>query len=255
MNGYVPITDLHNHILPGIDDGARNPDLSRALLQSEKEQGTEQILFTPHFYANHMDFEEFFRNRDASFASMKGVIRDMGFKTKLGAEVRLQEKLFELDLPRLRMGNTHYLLLEWPFDGSYPVWVDEIVDRLLRRGIRPLFAHIERYDFFFRNEENLRHFMDKGCVFHINADTVSYKRTSGQAIHLLKDGFVHMICSDAHDPGRRPVRLDQAYDFIEEKVGPEAVWMLRENADTLFNDGEVHTHRRPPVRRRLFGLF
>ena len=52
------MTDIHCHILPGIDDGAQNPDMSGALLLSEQQQGIRQILFTPHFYARDMKEEK-----------------------------------------------------------------------------------------------------------------------------------------------------------------------------------------------------
>ena len=65
------MTDIHCHILPGIDDGAQNPDMSGALLLSEQQQGIRQILFTPHFYARDMKVEEFCRHRAAAFARME----------------------------------------------------------------------------------------------------------------------------------------------------------------------------------------
>ena len=141
------ITDIHCHILPGIDDGAQNPDISGALLLSEQQQGIRQILFTPHFYAHDMKVEEYCRNRAAAFACMKDTCFRLGLETALGAEVRMDEELFDIDFTDLRMGDSRYLLLEWPFlSGTFPLWGEEIVDILLRQGITPVFAHIDRYD-------------------------------------------------------------------------------------------------------------
>jgi protein-tyrosine phosphatase len=85
----VWMTDFHTHILPGIDDGAQNPDISGALLLSEQQQGIRQILFTPHFYARDMKVEEYCRHRAAAFARME----EMGVKD--GDTVSIYDLMFE----------------------------------------------------------------------------------------------------------------------------------------------------------------
>ena len=106
------LTDLHCYILPGIDDGAQNPDISGALLLSEQQQGIRQIMFTPHFYAHDLKVEDYCRHRNAAYESMKETIGRLGLVTALGAEVRMDEELFDIDFSDLRMGDSRYLLLE-----------------------------------------------------------------------------------------------------------------------------------------------
>ena len=225
------LSDLHCHILPGIDDGARDDNMSGALLASEEAQSVRQIIFTPHFYADRMEPEAFTEARDQAFGRMKGTIDALGLSAMKGAEVRMQEKLLSMDLSGLRMGNTHYILLEWPFS-SYPFWGEVIVYKLLDAGIRPLFAHIERYEYFFRNEENLEYFRNLGCLFQVNADTVLNPKQ-------IKDGYLHIVASDAHNTGGRPSNLKKAMDCISAHLGEEATRWLNRNADDLFHDREV----------------
>lgn len=232
------LSDLHCHILPGIDDGARDESMSGALLASEEAQSVRQIIFTPHFYADRVRPEVFIRARDRAFGCMKATIDGLGLSAMKGAEVRMQEKLLGMDLSGLRLGDTHYLLLEWPFT-SYPFWGEDLVYQLLDTGIRPVFAHIERYEFFFRNEENLEYFRNLGCLFQVNADTVLNPKQQSQVFHLIRDGYLHIVASDAHNTGGRPSNLKKALDCISEHMGENTARWMNENADHIFNDREV----------------
>ena len=249
------MTDVHCHILPGIDDGAQYPDISGALLLSEHQQGIRQILFTPHFYAHDMKVEDYCRHRAAAYESMKETIGRLGLETALGAEVRMDEELFDIDFTDLRMGDSRYLLLEWPFlSGTFPLWGEEIVDILLRQGLTPVFAHIDRYDYFFGDEERLYHFLEKGCLFQVNADSCISRRRSPRVFELMKEGLVHIVGSDAHNTDKRPCHLKSAMEGIEKKLGSNTVEFLMENADAIFHDREIDGFKKPK-RKKVFGIF
>ena len=255
MKTNTVLTDIHCHILPGIDDGAKDADMSGALLLSEKQQGVSQILFTPHYYADEISVEGFAAKRGEALERMREAIERLGLKTALGAEVRMQEEIIGMDLRPFRMGDTPYLLLEFPFlSRTYPLWSDLIVKQLLDQGIRPLFAHIDRYDYFLNDTEKLDHFLDMGCIFQVNADSVISRRRSGRVMELMKDGYVHVIASDAHSPEKRPVHLKSAISRVEGKFGRGMTGFLLENADAVFRGENVDPFRRPP-RRKLFGIF
>ena len=249
------LTDLHCYILPGIDDGAQNPDISGALLLSEQQQGIRQIMFTPHFYAHDLKVEDYCRHRNAAYESMKETIGRLGLVTALGAEVRMDEELFDIDFSDLRMGDSRYLLLEEPFlSGTFPLWGEEIVDILLRQGLSPIFAHIDRYDYFFGDEERLYHFLEKGCLFQVNADSCISRRRSPRVYELMRAGLVHMIGSDAHNPEKRPCNLKSAMEGIEKKLGSNTAEFLMENADAIFHDREVDGFKKPK-RKKILGIF
>lgn len=254
MNNSI-LTDLHCHILPGIDDGAQTADISGALLLSEHQQGVSQIMFTPHFYAHDMDIDNYFMARQGAYEKIKDTCRRLNLQTALGAEVRMDEELFNLDFDRLRMGNTRYLLLEWPFlSGTFPLWGEEIVNRILRQGIVPIFAHIDRYDFFFRDEERLQYFLEKGCLFQINTDSCISRRRSPRVFELMKYGLVHIICSDAHNMDKRPCHMQVALEEIGKKMGTNMIDFLMENANDVFHNKEIDGSKKPK-RKKIFGIF
>ena len=97
------LVDLHCHILPGIDDGAKNLDVSMALLRKEVQDGVAGIVFTPHFHYERISVEDFAAKRRAAFLQVAKAAKKTGLPlaAKLGAEVYFTTALPSLDLRAL----------------------------------------------------------------------------------------------------------------------------------------------------------
>ena len=110
------MTDLHCHILPGMDDGAKDTAVSLELLHREYEDGVRNIAFTSHFNSERTTVDAFTAKRQAAFEQLTAALegQPMQFDFKLGAEVFFSPGLCELDTRALCMGDTAYLLLEFP---------------------------------------------------------------------------------------------------------------------------------------------
>lgn len=106
------MTDLHCHILPGIDDGAKDVSVSLELLHKEYEDGVRNIAFTSHFNSERTTVEAFLEKRAAAYARLTKALKEepMDFRFKLGSEVYFSPKLCELDAKALCMGDTAYML-------------------------------------------------------------------------------------------------------------------------------------------------
>ena len=87
--------DLHCHILPSIDDGAKNTEISLSMLKEQKKQGVQAIAFTPHFNFSRIDVDEFVEVRQKSYEKLMAVpgVSDLGIKFKLGCEIYFSTKL------------------------------------------------------------------------------------------------------------------------------------------------------------------
>ncbi len=227
-------TDLHCHILPGVDDGARTPAVTRVLLEKEAEQNVRQIIFTPHFYADRMRLTDFLQGREKAAAAADPICEELGISYACGAEVRMVPELMEADLRPLSMADTGYLLLEWPFYG-YPIWGDDLVDRVYGAGRVPIFAHVERYDYFYRTPERLSDYIADGVLCQMNAATVIDRRSQRQSLKMIKGGYVQLLASDAHNLDHRPPLLEEAFAVVTKKLGEKTAEHLRENADAVFH--------------------
>lgn len=109
------MTDLHTHILPGIDDGAKNIEQSIQLLKAEIATGVNQIAFTPHFYFERQLPDDFLKAREQSHQRLMQEAERQGlrFQGKLAAELFFSTGLTQLDLKQFCIEGTNYLLMEF----------------------------------------------------------------------------------------------------------------------------------------------
>ncbi len=233
----VPGTELHCHILPGVDDGAKDLTDTLNLLDREKEQGVKQIAFTPHFYADRMELADFLERRKTAEDAVKIPCERRGISFLCGAEVRMVPELLDMDLKDLALADTGYFLLEWPFYG-FPIWGDEVVDKIYATGNTPIFAHIERYDYFTGSLDRLIPYLEDGVLMQVNAGSLLKKETQKQVLRLIRAGYVQLIASDAHNLDHRPPLLSDAYEVVSRKLGEKTAVRLKENADDVFH-GQV----------------
>ena len=107
--------DFHTHILPGIDDGAKDVSVSAAMLEMEKEQGVNEIVLTPHYYGKFYSPRDFVRRRAAAYEKLLAVAAGEFFFT-LGAEIHFSDTLsVNAECRKLAIGDTRYALVELPF--------------------------------------------------------------------------------------------------------------------------------------------
>ena len=142
------LVDLHCHILPGIDDGAKNLDVSMALLRKEVQDGVAGIVFTPHFHYERISVEDFAAKRRDAFLQVAKAAKETGLPLagKLGAEVYFTTALPSLDLRALAFAKSNYILIEFPTT-CHPAGIDETLYAVRQRGYTPILAHVERYPF------------------------------------------------------------------------------------------------------------
>ena len=142
------LVDLHCHILPGIDDGARDLNISMALLRKEIQDGVAGIVFTPHFHYERISVEDFAAKRRAAFLQVAKAAKETGLPlaAKLGAEVYFTTALPSLDLRALAFAKSNYILIEFPTT-CHPAGIDETLYAVRQRGYTPILAHVERYPF------------------------------------------------------------------------------------------------------------
>ena len=146
------MTDLHCHILPNIDDGAKDVSISLRLLEKEYADGVRNIAFTSHFNSERTTPDAFLQKRAAAYETLTAALptgpEAMQFRFKLGCEVYFSPKLCELDAKALCIGDTSYMLVEFPTTHK-PHFIRQTFALLQEQGVLPLIAHIERYPYKF----------------------------------------------------------------------------------------------------------
>ena len=213
------IIDFHSHILPGIDDGSKNTAMSRKMLDSCAEQGVTIQIATPHFYANHMQPEDFLRNRQAAYEKVVDYAGEKEISLLCGAEVAFFRSIgYSEILDEMTISDTRLLLLEMPFREWTSRDLKE-VELLLRRGIHPIIAHIERFYSFQSDKGIIDDLIDMPVTIQVNAEALLSWRTRGKMLKLFRTQQAQLLGSDCHNLTSRPPNLQQGREVLEKKLG------------------------------------
>lgn len=250
------MTDLHCHILPGIDDGAKNAAESLELLRRERQDGVDNIALTSHFNSERISVDAFVEKRNAAWNVLQTALQaePLDIRFKLGAEVYFSPNLCDLDAKKLCMGDTAYMLIEMP-TSHRPHFIRETFSRLQSQGILPIVAHVERYPYVMENPKLLYDWVAAGAYAQINAGALlKDDKTAKQLLQFIKWDLVHVVATDAHSLSKRPPRLGEAMRFIAQKLGENAAKELMYNSDELFADQELNSSD-PHMPKKILGMW
>lgn len=254
--------DLHSHIAFGIDDGPADLDGALELARAAVAAGTTTIAATPHIDSH---FNLHAADRDPPLDAVRRAIaeQDIGLQVVAGAEIALDRylELGDEELERLRLGDGEFLLLECPLSTAAGAF-DRFLHALLGRGVRMLLAHPERCPDFQRRPERLETLVRGGALAQVTSASLAgtFGSTVQQAaLHMLAEGLVHDIASDAHDTARRGPDLRAGLEEAERRLPGAhtlADWLAVDVPQAIVAGGQIP--RRPPVvltprRRGLLG--
>ena len=228
------MTDLHTHILPGMDDGPKSLPDAIALLERAAIQGVDCIALTSHFHCENESVEAFLARREIAFSALREACpRELSLKR--GCEVYFSPRLLTENAEALCLEGTKVLLLELPVLQK-PAFLREVLTALVQKGITPLIAHVERYQYVAQDPVILADWVELGALIQVNAQSVL---DGGLARKLIKWGLCHIVASDAHSIRHRPVNLRAALDTVTKALGVEKTGELERNAANLFSGRTV----------------
>ncbi len=219
--------DIHTHILPGVDDGAATPEESDRMLAIAVEDGTTEIVATPHCDLRY----EFNPERCRELTVELRRRNPEGPRVHLGCELHLTPENVQKalqDVERFALNGGRLVLLELPHNVS-PAIVEPAVGALLGSGTNIVIAHPERNAFLQRHLTYMDQLAENGCWLQLTARSVlgGFGATAqSTAMYLLKRRLAHFVASDAHGPVQRRPGLSAAYQAIAAACGPEAAEVL-----------------------------
>lgn len=195
-------TDLHSHLLPGIDDGCQDEATAVALVNRMKSWGYERLLITPH--VTRSTYENTPETIDAAYERFKSALAGTGVDIDSGvsAEYRVDD-LFaqQLEQNLVRPLPNDYILIENSFLREPPT-IENVIFDLQLKGFRPVMAHPERFSYYWKNPSRLTHLHEAGALFQINLLSLSGmygKEQRRMALELGDAGLVDFIGTDLHN--------------------------------------------------------
>jgi protein-tyrosine phosphatase len=259
------VIDLHSHVLPGLDDGARDIEESVEMARAAAADGTTVLAATPHV---REDYPTDAVVMERAVAELRARLEAAGVQLQIvtGGELAIDRLRSLTPSERGRFGlagNPHYVLLEFPYNG-WPLELDQRVFDLRMEGVTPVLAHPERNSVVQSDPERLGLLVNAGALVQLTAASVDGRLTRASskcAFRLLELGFAHLIASDAHAPDVRRIGLRSAAEALRDDR--LARWLTLDVPAAILNDTALPDRptgargsrgrmgrRRIPIRRR-----
>ncbi|WP_068675292.1 tyrosine-protein phosphatase [Oceanobacillus sp. Castelsardo] len=255
------MNDIHSHILPGIDDGAKSQEDSLKMAREAVRHGITSIIATPHHRNGKYDNDR---------ASIKGQVEKLNellvqenipLTVLPGQETRINGDMIE-DLENaelLPLNETKYLFVEFP-SGHVPRYSAQMLFDIQVAGYKPIIVHPERNRELMEHPSKLYEFVQKGALTQVTAASVVGK--FGKNIQtfshqLIEANLTHFIASDAHNTTTRGFCMDEAFREMKNKYGSDYYFMFIENSDLLVSNLNVNRMEPEQVKKRkkFLGLF
>lgn len=230
------VIDFHSHILPYVDDGAKDMDTALAMIEVCRKDGVTDIVSTSHCYPqSESDIDEFAAIRDKSFEKLSAIAE--GVRIHKGCEVHLTGDLTRFsNIKKLCIENADYMLLEMPVKE----WTDEVVDnvyKLTLMGITPIIAHHERNNH--QKKGVAMSLLDLDVLVQVNFQSLWDGAFKKDINSLMKSGMVHIVGTDMHNLTSRKPCLGKGRKVIEKRYGKEAWDYLMKNGAKVLENKEI----------------
>jgi protein-tyrosine phosphatase len=224
------MVDIHSHILPDVDDGARSWEMAIHMCHMAAQDGIEHMVATPHANGNYS------YDRDWLRGMLNELRQRTGGKPKLslGCDFHFSYENLEslAQTPhRYTIEDTPYLLVELS-DFSVPPSVTDELEDLFNRGLVPIITHPERNLLLQRKPERVLQWVQLGCAVQVTASAITGmwgEKVKKVAQWLLEREAVHILATDCHSVEGRPPILSAARDLVSRNYRPSVARALTDD--------------------------
>jgi protein-tyrosine phosphatase len=241
------LVDIHNHLVPGVDDGAKHLPGVLASVERMSHVGIRRIVTTPHIRGSltqnaeglRVRLDEVSRAWEAAAAAVKEEFPEVEYRR--GHEILLDVPEPDLSDARIRMAGTSFVLVEWP-RLHIPPGTPRVLRWIRDQGYRPIVAHPERYGGMLQSPDVALRWRDAGAFLQVNYGSLvgRYgKDAELVAFRLLEAGLVDYLASDFHGQSNLKIYKSEAWAVLRVRGAEEALQVLcRSNPARLLDDLE-----------------
>jgi protein-tyrosine phosphatase len=253
--------DIHCHILPGIDDGAKTIQDSIDLAKSAVAEGIDTIIATPHHRNGKYD------NTKTDILPLVSELNEtlkqefINLEVLPGQECRIYGEILQDyhngEILPLNI-DSQYMFIEFP-SSSVPRYAERLFYDIQVEGLIPVIVHPERNAELIERPDKLYKLVKNGAVTQLTASSlVGYfgKNIQKFSQQIIEANLTHFIASDAHNIHNRSFKMEEAMDYIEKKYGIDAVYYFTENAELLVGNKTIYKEIPEEIKKKKFlGIF
>jgi len=236
--------DIHNHLLPSVDDGSKSVEESLIILEELSKLDIKQIILTPHYVKESIyasDNNE--KNEKLTILKEELAKRKIGINLYSGNEVMIDEDIIK-DIQNNKiatLNNSRYILVEFPHFENFAN-SKKVLKELISNGYVPILAHPERYTYHYKDIDFFISLVNEGVLLQCNLRSIlGYygKRAKEMIEELLKRNMVHLMATDIH----RMEEIEGIYQSInklKQQISEEKIKeLLTTNANKILNNEEI----------------
>ncbi len=253
------MVDIHCHILPCIDDGAKSIEDSLLMAREAASEGIHTIIATPHLNSQYDNRKQLILTK---VGELNQALKDAKIDVKIlpGQEPRIYGEIIEdIEKDEIQtLNDSQYIFIEFP-SNHVPRYTEKLLFDLQIKGLTPIIVHPERNSELIERPEVLYRLVEKGALTQVTASSLcGYfgKKIKNFSIQLIEANLTHFIASDAHNIVNRSFKMEEAFHFIDSKFGTDYVYLFQENAELLIEEKNII--KEIPVqikRKKKFLLF
>lgn len=252
--------DIHSHILPGVDDGAKDMSETLAMARKAAEEGIQKIIATPHHKNGQYENEK--PEIIEKVREVNEAIRAEGIPLEVlpGQENRIFGEFLDHYESGgiMTLAHTEYVFVELP-SGHVPRYTEQLLYDIQLNGLTPIIVHPERNTELMERPDRLYQLVKKGALTQVTASSLcGYfgKKIKTFSHQLIEANMTHFIASDAHNTHNRSFKMAEAFRLIDSKYGSDMVYLFTENAELLIQGQRVMKDIPEKVKKKKFlGLF
>ena len=238
--------DIHSHILYGIDDGSKSLEESINIIKEHVMMGFTDIVVTPHYIENSK-YQTNNITKQNILNELKQELKKQNIKINLylGNEVFVNNNLEELLKKEeiSTINNSRYLLIEFPMNEK-PKDINNIIYELKIKGIIPIIAHPERYDYVEKNPNLVLEWIEEGALLQSNYGSIIGIYGSGPQKtikKLLKKNLIDILATDIHYPNNKIyLNMDKIRKKIIKSIGEERfIELTKTNPKKIIENKEI----------------
>ena len=236
------MTDIHSHILFGVDDGARGIEESIDILKKMKSTGFNNVILTPHYIKG-----EIYNINNKEKLKRISILKEELNKQKininiyLGNEIFINDNLID-DIIKgncYTLNNSNYILFEISFHNKI-ISLDKWIERINSNGCKLILAHPERYTYFQKDYKFVDKLKQTGVLFQANYGSIinQYGKDACNLLkYMLKNNYIDYFGTDIHRKDNTFVldNFSKIEDEIIKIIGSKSYNIIKNNSDKIIN--------------------
>ncbi|MBB5887989.1 tyrosine-protein phosphatase [Lactovum miscens] len=252
--------DIHCHILPGIDDGAKTLEDTLTMLKVAIEEGITVITATPHHNPEYKNERPLILQK---VQEVEQIIEENNLPIQVlpGQEVRAYGEViadFKDNKLLTAADNSRFVLIEFPSD-HVPGYASQLFYQMQSNGFQPILVHPERNSEIIENPNILYDLVNKGALSQITASSVTGhfgRKIQKLTYQIVENNLAHFIASDAHNVTSRSFKMKEALKIIGDEFGFELSEYYKNNSKQVIIDGQIYPDKPSKIKnKKILGLF